>query len=146
MGLSEDMKSLAEMIMSTLSKLVKILHYLVNEVFSHLFNSVQANISGNLTTGTIFGLNAFTNYSCTVMAVTVSNGPPSNADTVTTLQTRMILDYAFYNVCTFPCICFQLLLLQPSTLSLALVIVQYMLTGPDLLCLMELLLYTLSHM
>ena len=49
--------------------------------------------------GNVSGLNPFTNYSCTVHAVTVSDGPVSNPATVATLEARMIPDYAInYNV------------------------------------------------
>ena len=54
--------------------------------------------------GNVSGLNAFTNYSCTVHAVTVSDGPVSNPATVATLEARMIPDYAInYNIlqCTY---------------------------------------------
>ena len=44
--------------------------------------------------GGVSGLNPFTNYTCTVHAVTVSNGPMSNSTTVTTSEARMIPDHA----------------------------------------------------
>ena len=54
----------------------------------------QANISSTLTMGRVSGLNAFTNYSCTVRAVTVSAGPMSDPATVTTLEARMTTNHA----------------------------------------------------
>ena len=44
--------------------------------------------------GTISDLNAFTTYSCTVHAVTVAEGPGSNAVTVMTDEIRMINNHA----------------------------------------------------
>ena len=56
--------------------------------------SFQASVNGTVTMGRVSGLNPFTNYTCTVHAVTVSNGPMSNPVTVTTSQARMIPDHA----------------------------------------------------
>ena len=54
----------------------------------------QDSVNGTVTMGRVSGLNPFTNYTCTVHAVTVSNGPMSNPVTVTTSQARMIPNHA----------------------------------------------------
>ena len=54
--------------------------------------SFQADANGTM--GRVSGLNPFTNYTCTVHAVTVSNGPTSNPTTVATSEARMIPQHA----------------------------------------------------
>ena len=53
----------------------------------------QTSVNGNVTMVTITGLNPFTNYSCTVHAVTISDGPQSDLAAVTTLEAGMITDH-----------------------------------------------------
>ena len=48
------------------------------------------SVSGDVTMATITGLDPYTNYSCTVHAVTVSDGPQSDPAAVTTHEAGMI--------------------------------------------------------
>ena len=71
--------------------------------FSFIVDCIfQANISGDATTGTISDVDAFTEYSCTIRAVTVADGPASSTVVVTTLQACMTADHALmfcFTVC-----------------------------------------------
>ena len=54
------------------------------------------------TIGTISDVDAFTEYSCTIRAVTVADGPASSTVVVTTLQACMTADHALmfcFTVC-----------------------------------------------
>ena len=62
---------------------------LSTHVHMPLFNCTcdpQVNVTSNATMGTVTGLSPFTVYSCTIFAVTVADGPMSEAVIVRTVE------------------------------------------------------------
>ena len=51
----------------------------------------QVNVTGTATMGTVSGLGPFTDYSCTIHAVTGSDGPVSDPVIVRTPEAGMVI-------------------------------------------------------
>ena len=94
--------------------------------------------------GTVDGLSPFTEYTCTISASTVSPGPVSDPITVRTAQSGMARSW-FMDCIVCKLYCQQILVLQSLTQWSIIVLTQYLSTGADLLCPMELLPIIISH-
>ena len=72
---------------SWLNLYMYVLYYLQHMYFYH--TQTNANITGTATQGTVTGLTPHTTYTCTIFAVSGSDGPVSDPITVTTIYQRM---------------------------------------------------------
>ena len=83
----------------------------------------QVNVTGNATMGIVTGLSSFTDYSCTIFATTVADGPMSEAVVVRTDEGGVLASYTIHSAMCYYAI--QFLILQKSTRSLISVVAQY---------------------
>ena len=60
-------------------------------VYAQLY--IQVNITGAAMMGTVTGLSPFTDYSCTIFAVTVTNGPVSDPVIVRTAEAGIVVNH-----------------------------------------------------
>ena len=60
-------------------------------VYTQLY--IQVNITGAAMMGIVTGLSPFTNYSCTLFAVTVTNGPVSDPIIVRTAEAGIVVNH-----------------------------------------------------
>ena len=68
-----------------------------------LYTQINANITGTATQGTVTGLTPHTTYTCTIYAVSGSDGPVSDPITVTTHPGTYVhtsIEVSSVSVCT----------------------------------------------
>ena len=66
-------------------------------VYAQLY--IQVNITGAAMMGTVTGISPFTDYSCTIFAVTVNDGPVSDPVIVRTAEAGIVVNHLQVYLC-----------------------------------------------